>query len=367
MEEQHQQRPQGLNGMSKGTPPLVAPQPWQGPHMPAHPQQRYVERTGPNMQLGWKPVTASGSKQVQEISQNQTHVNSAGRTLPPPQFHVTANVTLTGSNSGTENFQGGRMGATCGNISSGGANAMSFNILVQTNFPATSSGSSQPSNQGQFCQSAPQHPGVVHGTPSSDVLCHSPVPSTSQAPVPHFVQSFDPSLHPPPAYAPVPRRPFTCSDVSMSETTSNWQNNPSCFITITSSSSSSRTVEALPGTQKPHQTLDPSVMKCHGLVHITTVGLPSPLSDSSLTIEGPTKVTNQTGTVVYRLDSPNSRKRPPIPTMDGQESRLPTTEDDDQMSESDMEMLTPGQRYKQFREKNSKLKKCSPAATKFLL
>lgn len=341
---------------------LVAPQPWQGAHMQAPPQQRYVERTGPNMQLGWKPVTVSGAKPVQGSSQNQTqHVNSA----PPPQFHVTANLTLTGNNSGTENFQGGRMGATCANVVSSGTNAMSFNILVQTNFPTSSSGSIQPSNEGQFCQTSPQHPGVVQGAHSSDVLCHSPAPSTSQAPVPHFVQSFDPTLHPPPAYAPVPRRPFACSDVSMSDTSSNWQNHIPRV--------SSRSPVPPPPPEQWRHSWNTETSSNSGSISDempwssshNDSGPPSPLSDSSFTIEGPTKVTNPTGTVVYRLDSPNSRKRPPIPPMDGQESRLPTTEDDDQMSESDMEMLTPVQRYKQFREKNSKLKKCSPAATKF--
>lgn len=346
-------------------PGLVAPQPWQGARMPGPSQQRFVERTAPNMQLGWKPVAASSAKPVQGINQNQTqYVNNAGGNPPPPQFHVTANLTLTGNNSTAENFQGGRMAASCANVPASGTNAMSFNILVQTNFPQNSSGSVQPSNQGQFYQASPQHPTVVQGA-HSDMLCHSPVPSASQGPVPHFVQSFDPTLHPPPAYAPVARRPLGCSDVSMSENT-NWMNHvprvssrspvppPAehwrhSWNTETSSNSGSISDE-MPWSSSHNDS-----------------GPPSPLSDSSFTIEGPTKVTNPTGTVVYRLDSPNSRKRPPIPNMDAQENRLPSTEDDDQMSESDMEMLTPGQRYRQFREKNSKLKKCSPAATKFYL
>ena len=58
---------------------------------------------------------------------------------------------------------------------------------------------------------------------------------------------------------------------------------------------------------------------------------------SSFTIEGPTKVTNLTGTVVYRLDSPNFHTRPPIPSMEAQENAMPPTQDDDQMSEYDMD------------------------------
>lgn len=352
-------------------PGVVAPQPWQGARIQAPSQQRFVERTGPKMQLGWKPTAASGVKPVQGINQSQTqYVNSAASgNRPPPQFHVTANLTLTGNNSTAEDFQGGRMAPKCANVSGSGANAMSFNILVQTNFPTSSCGSVQPSNQGQFYQAPPQHviPTVVQAT-HSDMLRNSPVPSASQAPVPHFVQSFDPTLHPPPAYAPVPRRPLGCSDVSMSETTnSNWQNHVPrvssrspvppppenwrhSWNTETSSNSGSISDE-MPWSSSHNDS-----------------GPPSPLSDSSFTIEGPTKVTNTTGTVVYRLDSPNSRKRPPIPNMEGQENRLPSTEDDDQMSESDMETLTPGlrQRYRQLKE-NSKLKNYSPAATKFYL
>lgn len=340
-------------------PGVIGPQPWSGACVAAPPQQRFVEQTAPNMQLGWKPVAASGAKPVQGISQNQTQFG--GGNPPPPQFHVTANLTLSGNNSTTKNFQGGRM--ACTNAPASGANAMSFNILVQTNVPQNSSGGIQPSSQGQFYEVLPQHPTVVGS--HSDMLRNSPVPSTSQAPVPHFVQSFDPTLHPPPAYAPVARRPLGSSDVSMSENT-NWMNHiprissrspvppppehwRHSWNTETSSNSGSISDE-MPWSSSHNDS-----------------GPPSPLSDSSFSIEGPTTVKNPTGTVVYRLDSPNSRKRLPIPNMDPQESRLQSTEDDDQMSESDMEMLTPGQRYQQFREKNSKVKKCAPAAAKFYL
>lgn len=345
-------------------PGQVAPQSWQGARMPAPPQQRFAERPGPKMQLGWKPANVPGPRPLQGINQSQTQfVNGACANVPSPQFHVTANLTLTGNSSAPEDYQGGRMAAKCPNVSGSGTNAMSFNIYVQTNFPPSSSESVQPSSQGQFYQTTtPPHviPAVAH----SDVLRNSPVPSTSQAPVPHFVQSFDPTLHPPPAYAPVPRR-LGCSDVSMGES-SNWQNHvprassrspvppPSehwrhSWNTETSSNSGSISDE-MPWSSSHNDS-----------------GPPSPLSDSSFTIEGPTKVTNPTGTVVYRLDSPNPRKRPAIPNMEAPQGRVPPNEDDDQMSESDMETLTPGQRYRQFRENRSKLKNYSPAATKFYL
>ena len=92
-------------------------------------------------------------------------------------------------------------------------------------------------------------------------------------------------------------------------------------------------------------------------------GPPSPLSDSSFTIDGPTKVTNPTGTVVYRLDSPNTHKRPPILNVEVDENEMASVEDDDQMSECDMENVSLRQ-CRLHREKFSKLKNLSPAGKK---
>lgn len=334
-------------------------QPWRGAHV-ATPQQRFVERTGPKMQLGWKPTSVVGPRPMQGMNQGQAQfVNGVGANVPSPQFHVSANLTLTGNNSAPDEYQGGRMATKVPNATGSGTNNMSFNIYVQTNFPPNSSENIQASSQGQFYQNTAPHivPTVVQGTHSDALNCNSPIPSAQQTPVPHFVQSFDPTLHPPPAYAPVPRRQ-TPSDVSMGEA-SNWQIHvprvssrspvpPPCdqwrhsWNTETSSNSGSISDE-MPWSSSYNDS-----------------GPPSPLSDSSFTVEGSTKVTNVTGTVVYRLDSP---KRPPIPNM---EASVPCNEDDDQMSESDMETLTPGQRYRQYKEK-SKLKTVSPTATKFYL
>ena len=331
---------------------------WRGARVAA-PQQRFVERAGPKMQLGWKPTSVVGARPMQGMNQGQPQFFSGvGANVPSPQFHVTANLTLTGNNSAPDEYQG-RMASTVPNVSGNGANNMSFNIYVQTNFAQNSSENVQSSTQGQFYQTTPQHiaPTVVQGAHSDALNSNSPIPSTQQTPVPHFVQSFDPTLHPPPAYAPVARRQMP-SDVSMGES-SNWQNHvprvssrspvpPPCdqwrhsWNTETSSNSGSISDE-MPWSSSYNDS-----------------GPPSPLSDSSFTVEGPTKVTNVTGTVVYRLDSP---KRPPIPNM---ETSVPCNEDDDQMSESDMETLTPGQRYRQYKEK-SKLKTVSPTATKFYL
>ena len=88
------------------------------------------------------------------------------------------------------------------------------------------------------------------------------------------------------------------------------------------------------------------------------------MSNSPFTIDGPTKVTNPTGTVVYRLDSPNTHKRRPIPNMEVNENGMASAKDDDQMSECDMENLSLRQ-FRLDREKFSKLKNLSPAATKF--
>lgn len=334
-------------------------QPWRGAHV-ATPQQRFVERTGPKLQLGWKPTAVVGPRPMQGMNQGQAQfVNGVGANVPSPQFHVSANLTLTGNNSAPDEYQGGRMATKVPNATGSGTNNMSFNIYVQTNFPPNSSENIQASSQGQFYQNTAPHivPTVVQGTHSDALNCNSPIPSAQQTPVPHFVQSFDPTLHPPPAYAPVPRRQ-TPSDVSMGEA-SNWQIHvprvssrspvpPPCdqwrhsWNTETSSNSGSISDE-MPWSSSYNDS-----------------GPPSPLSDSSFTVEGSTKVTNVTGTVVYRLDSP---KRPPIPNM---EASVPCNEDDDQMSESDMETLTPGQRYRQYKEK-SKLKTVSPTATKFYL
>lgn len=334
-------------------------QPWRGAHV-ATPQQRFVERTGPKMQLGWKPTSVVGPRPMQGMNQGQAQfVNGVGANVPSPQFHVSANLTLTGNNSAPDEYQGGRMATKVPNATGSGTNNMSFNIYVQTNFPPNSSENIQASSHGQFYQNTAPHivPTVVQGTHSDALNCNSPIPSAQQTPVPHFVQSFDPTLHPPPAYAPVPRRQ-TPSDVSMGEA-SNWQIHvprvssrspvpPPCdqwrhsWNTETSSNSGSISDE-MPWSSSYNDS-----------------GPPSPLSDSSFTVEGSTKVTNVTGTVVYRLDSP---KRPPIPNM---EASVPCNEDDDQMSESDMETLTPGQRYRQYKEK-SKLKTVSPTATKFYL
>lgn len=331
---------------------------WRGARVAA-PQQRFVERAGPKMQLGWKPTSVVGARPMQGMNQGQPQfVNGVGANVPSPQFHVTANLTLTGNNTAPDEYQG-RMASTVPNVTGNGANNMSFNIYVQTNFAQNSSENVQSSTQGQFYQTTPQHiaPTVVQGAHSDALNSNSPIPSTQQTPVPHFVQSFDPTLHPPPAYAPVARRQMP-SDVSMGES-SNWQNHvprvssrspvpPPCdqwrhsWNTETSSNSGSISDE-MPWSSSYNDS-----------------GPPSPLSDSSFTVEGPTKVTNVTGTVVYRLDSP---KRPPIPNM---ETSVPCNEDDDQMSESDMETLTPGQRYRQYKEK-SKLKTVSPTATKFYL
>lgn len=310
----------------------IVPQPWQGPRVLTPGQQRFTERTAPTMQSGWQPVVSSSGSQ------------------PPPQFHVTAQLNLSGNNSTVDECQGRPT------VAGSGANSMSFNILVQTNFPTSTSGNIQPTSQGQYYQAPPQRviPTVVQSA-NGDVVCHSPVPH-----VPQFVQSFDPTRHPPPAYAPVAKRPLGCSDVSMSET--NWQN----YVPHTSSRS------PVPPPDQWRNSWNTETSSNSGSISdempwsssYNDSGPPSPLSDSSFTIDGPTKVTNPTGTVVYRLDSPNPYKRLPIPNMESQENAMPSTEDDDQMSESDMENLSLRQRYLQSKEK-SKLKNLSPAATKF--
>lgn len=323
----------------------VGPQPWQGPCVLAPGQQRFAERTAPKMQPAWNPVVSS--------------VNTSGGNQQPPQFHVTAQLNLSGNSSPMDDCQIGKT-AVAGN----GSNGMSFNILVQTNFPTSSSGNIQAQSQGQYYQAPVQRviPAVVQGA-HADVVCHSnsPVPPVSQGPVPHFIQSFDPTRHPPPAYAPVAKRPLGSSDVSMSET--NWQN----YVPHTSSRS------PVPPPEHWRHSWNTETSSNSGSISdempwsssCNDSGPPSPLSDSSFSIEGPTKVTNLTGTVVYRLESPNSHKRPPIPNMETQDSAIPSTEEDDQMSESDMETLTSGQRYRQLRVEKSKLKNLSPAATKF--
>lgn len=314
---------------------VVGPQPWQGSRMLAPNQQRFGERSAPKVQSAWHPGVSS--------------VNTPGVNQQPPQFHVTAQLNLSGNTSAVDGCQGGRT-AVAGNS----ANPMSFNILV--NFPVSSSGNIQTPSQGQYFQ-------AVQGV-HADVVCHStsPVPPVTQAPVPHFIQSFDPTRHPPPAYAPVAKRPVGYSDVSMSET--NWQN----YVPHSSSRS------PVPPPEQWRHSWNTETSSNSGSISdempwsssYNDSGPPSPLSDSSFTIDGPTKVTNSTGTVVYRLDSPNPHKRPPIPNMGAQDSAVPSTEDDDQMSElSDVDTLSSsGHRY---REKSSKLKKLSPAATKFYL
>ena len=322
----------------------VAPQPWQGPRVMPPGQQRFTERNGPKLQPGWHPAGSS--------------VNTSGANQQPPQFQVTAQLNLSGNTSTMDDRHGGTNA-----VAGSGGNAMSFNILVQTNFPPSSSGSIQASSQGQYYQAPHQGPvpsvvQSVHG----DVICHShsPVPPASQPPVPHFVQSFDPTRHPPPAYAPVARRPLGCSDVSMSET--NWQN----YVPHTSSRS------PVPPPEQWRHSWNTETSSNSGSISdempwsssYNDSGPPSPLSDSSFTIEGPTKVTNQTGTVVYRIDSPNPHKRPPIPNMEARDDTIPCNEDDDQMSESDMDTLTSSQRFRRW-EKSSKLKNLPPAAAKF--
>ena len=330
------------------------PQPWQG--------TRFVERPSSKMQLAWnsKPGNVSSAKPMQAANSNQAvYVSAAGTNQAAPHFKVTAQVSMpTKNHSAPDEFQGGSMAAQCASsIQGDGANAMSFNIFVQTNF-APSPGGVQSlavsnSNQGQYLQAPVPHVGqtVVQG---GDMLHHSSLPPSSHSLVPHFVQSFDPSLHPPPAY-PVPKRPLGYTDVSMSETSSQTSRSPvpqdqwrHSWNTETSSNSGSISDE-MPWSSSQYDS-----------------GPPSPSSDSSFTIDG-TKVINQTGTVVYRLDSPNSRKRPPIPNMEVLDDTPRTMEDDEQMSESDLETLTPGQRYKNFREKNSKVRNYSPQAYKFFM
>lgn len=312
----------------------VVPQPWR---VPPPGQQRFLDRPAPTLQSSWQPVVSStGSQQT-------------------PQFQVTAQLNLTGNNSAVSESQGNT------NASGNGSNSMSFNILVQTNFPSNSSGNIQPSPQGQYYQVPPQRviPTVVQGA-HGDVVRHSPVPqAVSHAPVPQFVQTFDPTRHPPPAYAPVPRRPLPvgCSDVSMPET--NWQN----FVPHRSSRS------PVPPPEQWRNSWNTETSSNSGSISdempwsssYNDSGPPSPLSDSSFTIDGPTKVTNPTGTVVYRLDSPNTHKRRPIPNMEVNENGMASAEDDDQMSECDMENLS----LRQIRLDRSKLKNLSPAATKF--
>lgn len=320
----------------------ITPQPWQGlPRMPTPSQQRFGERNGPKMQSGWHPTVSS--------------VSNTGINQQPPQFHVTAQLNLSGNNSAVNDCQGGSRTVGAGN----GTNPMSFNILVQTNFPSSSSGNVQSSSQGQYYQAAPQRviPSVVQGA-HSDIAGHSnsPLPTASHTPVPHFVQSFDRT--PPPAYAPVAKRPLQCSDSNMSE--NNWQN----YVPHSSSRS------PVPPPEQWRNSWNTETSSNSGSISdempwsssYNDSGPPSPLSDSSFSIEGPTKITNLTGTVVYRLDSPNMHKRPPIPYTETQDSAVPSTEDDEQMSESDMETLPSGLR---FREKTSKLKNLTPAATKF--
>lgn len=105
----------------------VTPQPWQGPPRVLTPgQQGYGERSG------WYPTVSS--------------VSTPGISQPPPQFQVTAQLNLSG-NKVVDDCQG-QGGRTNGAVNS--ASPMSFNILVKTNFPTSSSASVRPCSQGQY-------------------------------------------------------------------------------------------------------------------------------------------------------------------------------------------------------------------------
>lgn len=306
----------------------VTPQPWQGPPRVLTPgQQGYGERSG------WYPTVSS--------------VSTPGISQPPPQFQVTAQLNLSG-NKVVDDCQG-QGGRTNGAVNS--ASPMSFNILVKTNFPTSSSASVRPSSQGQYSQTAAQHmiPSIVQGS-RADFVSHSnsPVSTVTHTPVPHFVG------HPPPAYAPVAKRPVGCSDVNMPS--NNWQN----YVPHSSSRS------PVPPPDQRRNSWNTETSSNSGSISdempwsssYNDSSPPSPLSDSSYNFEGPSRITNLTGTVVYRLDSPNVPKRLPIPHMDSQDSGVPFTEEDDQMSESDMETLPSGQRLRLR-------KNLTPTATKF--
>ena len=335
---------------------------------------------GTRMQVGWRapPPRSQGV-----VSQGNT-----GQGQGAPQFQVTAQVNLTANdNTGeciatipTKGLNAPGSGGTPGE------NPMSFRVLVRAN-PASND---RMLNYGHpQCQ---QQPASTEG--SRLAWRNSPVPpgqSTNGNNVPgqHFVPGYNTKLYPPPAYA--PQMSLETLDPELMQTDPFYQfGSYASSSTLTpfgsQSSTSTLTPACFEASQAPQEqwrhswntetssnsSVSDDLPWSTGSCSQYDSAPPSPSSDSSFGMQEQVPaapLVNATGTVIYHPTSPRPKTRPPIPCMeppDGGKTQEMDVDDDEQ-SESDLATSTPGQRYRQFRERMVKVKNYTPSDVKFCI
>ncbi|EDO36033.1 predicted protein, partial [Nematostella vectensis] len=158
----------------------------------------------PSMQGGWRQSTTpkySMSSQGQGLPfQRTTVVTAQQNSLPPPQFQVTAQVSLPPANA-SQNERGGAgmVSSSASNVSRTTASPMSFHVQVHTNFPSNSSSGSSTIAPVQPQRMQNSH-GSREGSGDSQNRRRSPVPKGYYG-SPQIISS---NFQPPPAYAPQP-------------------------------------------------------------------------------------------------------------------------------------------------------------------